>query len=485
MATLYFQYFESTHRILHVPSFWDEYENYWRDPVAATIGLRIKVLLVVAIGSSFQFHGEEAANFHDLVRQWICAAQMWLSGPLEKDRLNINGIQIHCLVLLARQLFSVGGDLVSLSAGTLINSAMQIGLHRDPKYLPKMSVLQAEVRRRLWATILELLVQSSLDSAIPTRITLNDFDTEAPSNINDDEIDNSTTTLPSRDSSEPVYTQTLIQLVLHKSLPTRLRTLRLLNDLHSDLSYQDVIALTSEVTEACGIHKSFAKVNGGLEMLPFHQNLLDYLIRRFLLPMHCAFAMKARKNALFHYSRTVSLETALAIISTDLDERFCGLVTIGGGLFREGLMQAAITISIELIAQAEDQRDSGTLSCMAQSRELLKKAVRRMISISLQRLSYGETSIKSHLFFSMVLAHVEALEAGASCELKIAQAAVGRLEHCHELLLIQAGGVSTTNIDDPGLTGMSDGQEGYDLGLNLDLDLDLGMEFFFSDGSSS
>jgi hypothetical protein len=76
-----------------------------------------------------------------------------------KDRLNITCIQIYCLTILAREVFAIGGDLVWISMGSLVNRAMQMGLHRDPKHLPPMPVLQVELRRRLWVTILEMLVQ--------------------------------------------------------------------------------------------------------------------------------------------------------------------------------------------------------------------------------------------------------------------------------------------------------------------------------------
>lgn len=52
-------------------------------------------------------------------------------------------------MLLARQVFNIGGDLVWGSTGSVINTAMQIGLHRDPRHLPPMSALQTELRRRL------------------------------------------------------------------------------------------------------------------------------------------------------------------------------------------------------------------------------------------------------------------------------------------------------------------------------------------------
>ena len=108
-----------------------------------------------------------------------------------------------------------------MSAGSLIHRAMQMGIHRDPKHLPAMTILQAEMRRRLWATIIELALQSSLDSSMPPRISLDEFDTEPPANINDEDLEESTTAL--QPHPRTTYTAASLQLTLFDSLPTRLR----------------------------------------------------------------------------------------------------------------------------------------------------------------------------------------------------------------------------------------------------------------------
>lgn len=97
---------------------------------------------------------------------------------------------------------------------------MQMGLHRDPKHLPGMSVLAVEVRRRLWVTIIEMAVQASLDSGMPALFSFNYFDTLPPSNINDDEIDETTQDFPQQEDSA-ILTQTSLQLLLLKSLRIR------------------------------------------------------------------------------------------------------------------------------------------------------------------------------------------------------------------------------------------------------------------------
>jgi hypothetical protein len=97
--------------------------------------------LVVAISSSLYREARDAEQVRSAARQWVYAAEDWLSGPIEKDRLSIDGLQVQCLLMLARQTLAVGGDLIWIAMGTLVRTAIQLGLHRDPKHFTKMSVL--------------------------------------------------------------------------------------------------------------------------------------------------------------------------------------------------------------------------------------------------------------------------------------------------------------------------------------------------------
>jgi hypothetical protein len=468
-ASAYFKSFESVHRILHAPSFWADYRRFWDEPESCPNSLRLKVLLVLGIGSALAEYTENNALTRSMVRRWIHAAQTWLSGPMKKDRLDIAGLQIYCLTILARQVFSVGGDLVWISVGSLVHRAMQIGLHRDPKYLPGMSVLQAQLRRRLWATIIEMALQSSLDSAMPPRISLDEFDSEPPSNINDDDMDEFTTTLPLH--RKETYTETSLQLLLLDSLPIRLKILRLLNSLHSELSYLDVLALGSEINEADRACNKFLNEHQTSDVGPFQRNMLYYYLRRFILPLHCPFACKARENPLFYYSLKASLDTAMSIISPEPDEGFSRVLILGGGLFREGIRVATSAICQELIAQAEAHQLDGTLHRKSQYRELLKKAIEGMMALAIERIRQGETNIKMHMLLSMILAQAEAIEMGTDRELMVARSAKDSLVFCHGLLCTLAGDALRFDHTPEGFAG---GEE--NLGLDLDFD------YFFASG---
>jgi hypothetical protein len=140
--------------------------------------------------------------------------------------MNVRGLKIQCLLILTRETIGIGSNLIWASIGTLIRTAIQVSYHRDPQTFQGMSPLHAEMRRRLWATIMEMSVQAVFNSAMPPLISLGDFDTGPPLKINDDEIGKSTET-PPIPHPPTVYTQTALQLHLHRSFPPRLEAIRL------------------------------------------------------------------------------------------------------------------------------------------------------------------------------------------------------------------------------------------------------------------
>ena len=188
-------------------------------------------------------------------------AQSWHSAPFQKSRMTHSGLQLHCLLLLARQTNYVGPELVGLSAGTLMRTGIHMGLHRDPTNYPKMSPFHTELRRRLWATIIEMALQTSLDCCMPPMFSSDDYDTLPPKNIDDCDIaENSEIMPPAKPST--VYTDASMQIALLTSLPIRLAIARMLNHFRSKPSYDDVLRLSSEVSEAIRHSTRCIKVNG-------------------------------------------------------------------------------------------------------------------------------------------------------------------------------------------------------------------------------
>lgn len=65
---------------------------------------------------------------------------------------------------------------------------MYIGLHKDSTHLPKKTVFVAEMRRRLWNTILEVASQSGLISGTPPLVSPDGFDTASPENFDESDL---------------------------------------------------------------------------------------------------------------------------------------------------------------------------------------------------------------------------------------------------------------------------------------------------------
>lgn len=147
MMQLYVTHFESAFRILHVPSFRQEYEEFWKNPEQSSMALQFKIKLVIAIGSSLYRDTADTDNVRWSSCQWVHEAQTWVSGPVEKDRISLAGLQIQCLLILARQVLSIGADLVWIAVGTLVRTAMHMGLHRDPTHFRTMTVLYVAHQR--------------------------------------------------------------------------------------------------------------------------------------------------------------------------------------------------------------------------------------------------------------------------------------------------------------------------------------------------
>lgn len=153
----YFRTTESLFRVLHIPSFQQDYDKFWsmfRDMAhCPATSFHLQMKLVMAIGAATY---DREFSLRNSAIQWVQEATTWVTASSSKSRLNISVLQILILLCLARETTGIGADLVWISAGSLLRTAISMGLHRDPRKLPHMSLFNAEMRRRLWNTIIEV-----------------------------------------------------------------------------------------------------------------------------------------------------------------------------------------------------------------------------------------------------------------------------------------------------------------------------------------
>ncbi|KAK2762687.1 hypothetical protein FQN54_000861 [Arachnomyces sp. PD_36] len=458
LVEAYLRTFESVFRVLHIPSFLREYNDSWNNPKSSSHEFVVKLLLVMAIGMVFLPERSKLRKCGSCPDQWIYTAQTWLSSPFEKNRINIPGIQIHCLLLLARLANGVGGDLIWISAGSLLRTAMHVGLHVDPSRLDKMSIFDCIMRRRLWATVLEIVVQSSVDAGGLPLVSMEDIDCELPSNVDDEQLEGENLTEAPQPKPEGHYTRSSIQIALMKSLPVRLEIARYMNDFRSELSYDKTLHLASRLSSFCRANFELFQESESqtVHCSAFQVKFLDLLTYRFLLALHHPFAIRSKTDPTYYFSRKTSLEVSLSLLSHSFahdsqlkDDDFTHVSLTGTGMFRDTPIQSACMICDELIYQIEEGKSSFIPKSVSFPRGDLRQIVEKCIRYLDLRIKNGETNIRGHVFFSCLVGQIDAMHAGTSVQEAISEALRGSLDNCYQIL--------RTRADEIGLGSPSEG----------------------------
>jgi hypothetical protein len=484
LVDAYFRTFESVYRILHRPTFYRAYQRYLDKPQAADPAFLVQLQLCMAIGTCFQ---DDVTALRRSASQWIHEAQIWLVSSADKSRVSFSALQSMCLLHLARETCGIGGDLAWIGAGALLRTAMYLGLHRDPDNLPNMSGFSAEMRRRLWATVLEIVLQSSLDSGAPPLLVLADFDTRPPSNYDDDQLadDDRALSSPRPPGS---FTQTTVQLALLRSFPVRLAIAHYVNHFNSQATYEETLKWNTELTSACrALSATLQPAYDPAGILPkrlslFQLRLAEHMVHRFFLALNHPWLVSAHTNPAYYFARKMCVETSLKLYraiatgspagdsgTASQNDDFTRLATCGYGAFRSVPTLAVLTICLELLWQVQEDRSFrqsmsidhpldrpgapgneadtspsvgiGVGSGAAPRHELLE-AVKYSISWTKRRIRCGETNIKGYLVYSALLSQVQALQRGASdaeVERLVLNTITEELEECLRLLEDVAG----------------------------------------------
>ncbi|RMZ78741.1 hypothetical protein DV737_g3763, partial [Chaetothyriales sp. CBS 132003] len=188
-------------RTIHGPSFTKQYEEFWTNPSCVSImwiGLLFGMMCLSIISSdtkdSLPSHeDEDEAREIDFYLEKL--AQCLMLGEYTRGGLFTLETFFHYLYIEFITRMDADTDiwyLLSLE----VSLAMRMGYHRDPSHFGKMPPLQAEMRRRVWATVLlnDLLISTQM--GMPRVVSDKQYDTLLPRNLNDTDFDETTKELP-------------------------------------------------------------------------------------------------------------------------------------------------------------------------------------------------------------------------------------------------------------------------------------------------
>ncbi|KAF2653753.1 hypothetical protein K491DRAFT_501635 [Lophiostoma macrostomum CBS 122681] len=323
LISRYFNTYDPGIHIIHGPTFQKQYDQHWLAPDDTPIiwlGL-VFAMMCIALqsysragdeppeyrGKSWEMSGE----YRNLTAQCLVMAD--ITQPIT-DMLET--LILHIYSDYARSRDAEVGILIS--TGIIVRLAMRMGLHRDARPYPGITVFQGEMRRRVWAAIRSLDLLFSAQAGLPPIIRPRDTNAEIPRNIYDDELYTDMKALPqSRPETEATPTLFLIN---RTRLIYKLGEAVEVTESLTCSGYEEIMKLDSqarELHEQVSPHLRIRTMDESARdpsTLIMQRFTLDLLYLKIIGTLHRKFVAPARVNARFNYSRRACIDASMTML---------------------------------------------------------------------------------------------------------------------------------------------------------------------------
>ncbi|PTB71644.1 hypothetical protein M440DRAFT_1343892 [Trichoderma longibrachiatum ATCC 18648] len=305
LIAAYFDTSETQYRILHTPTFLEQYNQYWQGNPQPEQFLP-QMLSVLAVASRFDTksrglgHQERVEGVH--IPTACALVRSWLDSLKGKQLVEIATLQVEVLLLFAQRMIIQRPQDSWNHLGFVVRMAMSMGLHRDPsEFEPRMTPFQGEIRRRLWFTVLDMDLYMSLAANMPCLTRDGDYSCRPPRNVDDSELFPEMAELP---PSRPLdqATDSQIQMYTIMTLPTRMKVAHMINRIDTIRDYQEVLDVGGKLDRFMEdinyIFPRHASLSDAQKSRLWRDRVvLDMHVRRPLLALYRPFAMGTVRRA--------------------------------------------------------------------------------------------------------------------------------------------------------------------------------------------
>ena len=214
----------------------------------------------------------------------------------------------------------------------MVNLAMRMGYHRDPSHFPRISPLRSEMGRRIWATVLQGDVLISSQMGMPRMISDWKCDTAEPRNINDTDLDQDTSQLPTPRPETEITTA--LSIIARRRMLTAIGTVSDLTANVKSCNYQEVMRVDASLHEAAASipqpfkMKSMAASITDSPQVIMSRLFISHLYYKGQIMLHRRFVLAESISAdedPYSYSRKACLDASLGMLHIQhiLDEETC------------------------------------------------------------------------------------------------------------------------------------------------------------------
>ncbi|KAJ3572794.1 hypothetical protein NPX13_g4927 [Xylaria arbuscula] len=277
--------------------------------------------------------------------------------------------------------------------GTIIRLSFRMGYHRDPSTLPRMSVFDGEMRRRLWFNIVHIEALMSSQLGFPSMIPTDFCDTKLPRNLYYSQLQTDMKSLP---PGKPLSEKTPIRYSIAKDSVMSVfkkiaaHTQSLAVPVHE--SFTRTIALHHELHEGYnGLPAVLKRRDINLSFLDSSEIIIERysietLFQQGLIILHRRYISCDPRSQRFEFSRNACIEAALDMLARQVDmHKACGP---GGRLYEErwlvyklpayGVLLAAMVVCLDLSVCMRRSRETTPAAEVVDKHDLLGREYRAL-----------------------------------------------------------------------------------------------------------
>ena len=300
-----------------------QYNSFWLDPNAVPLPwvsilfsiLSIGVFLSLRAGGTLDGLPSDPMTtmsiFHQRSTECLLLSRYWKPKTYTVEALLMN--------LQGEFVRNEGSELgVWALAATATRLAMSMGYHRDPAQYPQISCYQGEMRRRVWAGIVQLDIFFSFQLGLPRMIAKGQCDTLPPSNLLDSDFSTDAKELaPSRPETD--YTPASYTIAKGRLL-----------DVFADIAeqsssvqprvYRQYLEFDKRLNDAYAAIPEHLKTKDGGEYVPsspailVRRHLLEILYQKSRCILHREYMIKAAPDSPVMYSRSSCVDAAMVLL---------------------------------------------------------------------------------------------------------------------------------------------------------------------------
>lgn len=337
-----------------------QYENFWQDQYATPFSWIGLLFSIMCLSTQYQQLSEDIVDPDVLTRVHMFRERtvhcLVLSEFIRGGTHILETMVNHCATEVFFNRDAHTGPWILL--GIIIQISLSQGYHRDPRNFSTISPFNGEMRRRVWAAIVQMDLRLSSQMGLPRLLKSHQCDTAEPRNLLDSDFDEATLELP---ASRP---ETDITPVLYGLAKNRIDSISgLISDLITGIkehTYLEVMDLDRKLQEAeASLPPIFRwqPISQSFMVSPqivLHRIYLQLAVKKLVIWLHRKYLAPSHAQSRYEYSRNACVEAAIKTLEfqqlLEEEKRLDGQLYSVRWMMKSTLLQSGFLLGMSILS---------------------------------------------------------------------------------------------------------------------------------------